>query len=552
MHLISSLISGIRGAENGFAIIRSRGTSSLATLYSDYEGTVLVQQSTGVALDANGGSVVYVNQEVDITVQDEDGNPVREFTEMVSAPVVEYQGQSFTGTDYTSGVSATGKPITLQAALDLLYTSFGEPDFKVLFNGSSTLLKNALGSISSVLFDVKSPEYGATGDGATDDTTAVQAAITAAKNAGGGIVLFPNGTYRVTSALTHYAKVSLWGTSSAGSIITTDHSSADTIQCDGATASIGYEEIRGLTIKASQTNSGVRVKLTNAAARLIKISECKIGESNTTGAFTVWADDVAHRLVVEDSDVYTFSASGFAVTGNGNTPWLVLRNSRLYSGAAAFSGALLTGSNVNVSQCEFNLNASSSGTMKAVSLSGGASSTVLGSLIGCRFIPPTGGTSTALALASANAAATAITESGSQFKTGFTTNLSGWQTSSNNPQIQVLSREALKKEVSDNSATLDLDAVQYGSYLITRTSNAIQTLTVTNVPGNGAFFTLMFYQSSGGPNGAITFGSGFVSTTPPIGGGTVANGKIAIYLFRAEYSNGSAVLVPQGTQVITT
>lgn len=44
-------------------------------------------------------------------------------------------------------------------------------------------------------------DYGATGDGTTDDTAAIQSAITAAANSGQS-VFFPNGTYYVTSTIT--------------------------------------------------------------------------------------------------------------------------------------------------------------------------------------------------------------------------------------------------------------------------------------------------------------------------------------------------------------
>jgi hypothetical protein len=45
-------------------------------------------------------------------------------------------------------------------------------------------------------------DYGATGDGVTDDTTSIQTAIDAAEAAGGGRVWFPQGTYRITAELT--------------------------------------------------------------------------------------------------------------------------------------------------------------------------------------------------------------------------------------------------------------------------------------------------------------------------------------------------------------
>ncbi len=43
--------------------------------------------------------------------------------------------------------------------------------------------------------------YGAKGNGTADDTAAIQAAVTASDNASGGVVYFPPGTYKITSAI---------------------------------------------------------------------------------------------------------------------------------------------------------------------------------------------------------------------------------------------------------------------------------------------------------------------------------------------------------------
>jgi hypothetical protein len=52
------------------------------------------------------------------------------------------------------------------------------------------------------LFDVTASPFYATGDGSTDDSAAVIAAIQAAYDAGGGIVYFPVGVYRIDSQIT--------------------------------------------------------------------------------------------------------------------------------------------------------------------------------------------------------------------------------------------------------------------------------------------------------------------------------------------------------------
>jgi len=62
--------------------------------------------------------------------------------------------------------------------------------------GAKTFNAGTLLDKGGQVFNVKA--YGAVGNGSTDDTTAIQSAITAAQTAGGGVVFFPTGTYLVT------------------------------------------------------------------------------------------------------------------------------------------------------------------------------------------------------------------------------------------------------------------------------------------------------------------------------------------------------------------
>jgi hypothetical protein len=90
--------------------------------------------------------------------------------------------------DATLDIRATLRP--------LVYTDAGA--LPVLASGSSaarTLAQRA-GDVANV------KDFGAKGDGSTDDTAAIQAAVAAAVAAGGGRVFFPRGTYLISAPIT--------------------------------------------------------------------------------------------------------------------------------------------------------------------------------------------------------------------------------------------------------------------------------------------------------------------------------------------------------------
>lgn len=66
-------------------------------------------------------------------------------------------------------------------------------------------------SVLNTSFNVRDPQFGAVGDGETDDTAAIQAAIDAAVLLGGGCIHIPAGTYKTTSPIYLYDNVSIIG-----------------------------------------------------------------------------------------------------------------------------------------------------------------------------------------------------------------------------------------------------------------------------------------------------------------------------------------------------
>lgn len=112
-------------------------------------------------------------------------------------------------------------------------------------------LANLLGWIN-----VMAPPYGAKGDGVTDDTAAIQAAIAA--SAPGGTVYFPAGTYVISSALTVSGSTRLTGDGVGAAAIQQTSATANGIVGSNISALV----ISDLLLYGPSSGTGVGVSLT--------------------------------------------------------------------------------------------------------------------------------------------------------------------------------------------------------------------------------------------------------------------------------------------------
>lgn len=192
--LVEPLAVGYAAAPSGTAEFYRQGTSTLQDVYSDAEAVTAV---TSHALDSSGRIVRYVKGRTDVVVKNVSGATVATFTFGGDAREVRVENAGFTGT-LASGATGAGGRTTVDEVLTRALTSFGTTDWQVLVNGTATNLSTAVSSFSGVLFNVKT--YGALGNDTAEDLPAINLTIAAAQAAGGGIVYFPAGTYKITPA----------------------------------------------------------------------------------------------------------------------------------------------------------------------------------------------------------------------------------------------------------------------------------------------------------------------------------------------------------------
>lgn len=360
--LVQFLAAGVNGAASGTATFLLRGTASsaAAVLYNDFERTA--QPGTNViTLDANGSAEVYCSAYVDVAIRNSAGTLLRTVTVGNSSSVVEVRSDSFTGTDYDgSPANTVNQPVTLTDVLNRWNDSAGASNFQVLVDGVATNLQSAVVGFAGMFINVKDPQYGATGDGVTDDTTAILAATT---DAAGGIVFFPPGTYKITTLSLSGANIN-WMGSGAGASIISGTTSTDMIALTDNT-STGRKNFRGLSF----TSSGTYARLfALEESQNVSFDGCVLDGTNCSATIITWSSAAGlSKAFFTDCD---FSQGASTPNGLLNSAATGRRAIFIegcnFAVPVGFTGNIIAGADFNMSGCRFDASAVVSGTYRHI------------------------------------------------------------------------------------------------------------------------------------------------------------------------------------------
>lgn len=98
--------------------------------------------------------------------------------------------------------------------------------------GTGAVVRTAQSKLREAAFSVK--DFGALGDNSNDDTAEIQAAVDALVAAGGGVLQFPRGIYKISSAISVTAPITFRGEGPAESVIRQSNATAGGINFDFA------------------------------------------------------------------------------------------------------------------------------------------------------------------------------------------------------------------------------------------------------------------------------------------------------------------------------
>lgn len=374
--LVAPLASGVNGAVSGTAEFYRRGSSTPIGVYSDSAGTLPL--TWPVALDVNGGVVVYADESVLVRVRSALGLVVREFTIITDDIDIDVRSASFTGT-LPSGSQGPYGQVDERTVLNRWYSSAGALDWKirragVSFDETLAAAFTAVASTNMPLFNVRT--YGAVGDGVSDDYGAFVGAYNAAVAFGGGIIFVPAGNYVLGSAFTMASqRVSMLGVGAAASIITSAIAVGTAVTLNASASTFSGLAIRDVQIVALVSGANVvplqivstpgvllqNVLIKNFALAVDIRSQCVLENCNFTVPTSATVGDYVLSLTTTAADSLvlggTFTQARATNTGalhlaGANITVLGAKIDISAASGAAYGVDVDTGNNCTVTDCD--------------------------------------------------------------------------------------------------------------------------------------------------------------------------------------------------------
>jgi Pectate lyase superfamily protein len=241
-------------------------------------------------------------------------------------------GASITNGTIPSAALVTPPITSITAGSNAVVTGGATPSVGVTaapsFSGPVTA-SSLIGDVPNGVFNVKSPPYNAAGNGTTDDTAAIQAAVNAAIAAKGGTIYFPAGNYKVSSTITIASTGSVGiivrgsgtgaYTPSGGSTIQVAFASGDVFYMPGAVAgNLGDPAFFDLNVDASSVTRASGATFDYKYPSNGQISHVYTNRDYDAVAWGTPGADTQNMIDIHDSEFFQVRHDVFHQTGDTN------------------------------------------------------------------------------------------------------------------------------------------------------------------------------------------------------------------------------------------
>lgn len=249
------------------------GTTNLKDTYQNSAGTIA--NTNPIVLDAYGSAVIWGNGAYRQVLFDASNNQIwdQETTSGISQAMEGVTSAATLALAKTAlGISPAMQPVVGASSLADAMTTLGISPAMQPVVGAVTLqaARTAMGLdiYGFIVYNVKN--YGAVGDGVTDDIAAIEAAITACNF---GIVYFPPGSYSISRSIIYKPGVALWGASRLTSTITAGVANIKLVSYTATALTNAFEMLNlGFSANGKANVTAINLDGADAAKRLSLIT----------------------------------------------------------------------------------------------------------------------------------------------------------------------------------------------------------------------------------------------------------------------------------------